>query len=116
MNLTQEQAAELLKQLGASDDFIEQANAQNKAQLDAFNEKQIEEAADYFAAFTSVSGSVVLEKLKDLTTRLPVMEKRVGDIAINLNPGEFMAYREGQNSIIRHITDMIILATQKDGE
>lgn len=117
MSMDRGKAEEILRAAGLSD-FVEEANEANAAALQKHNEETIEAAMDYFAAFTSVSGAVVLEKLKDQTTRISTMNKAacINDGDIPLNPAEFMAFREGQNSIIRHIQDMIILATKKEDE
>lgn len=117
MNTEREKLEALLRDAGLSD-VVDEANAANAAMLQKHNEETIEAAMDYFAAFTSTAGAVVLEKLKDQTTRISTMNKSmcINDGDIPLNPAEFMAFREGQNSIIRHIQDMIILATKKEDE
>lgn len=117
-DMTATQARELLERMGFDVSDLDRAQAHNKEQIEKHNEKQIEAAMDYYAAFNSVSGAIVLERLKDQTIRISTMNKSMciidGDIP--LNPAEFMAFREGQNSIIRHIQDMIVLATQKESE
>lgn len=117
MSIERNKLEDMLREAGLGD-AVDQANAANAAMLQKHNEETIEAAMDYFAAFTSTAGSVVLEKLKDQTTRISTMNKAacINDGDIPLNPAEFMAFREGQNSIIRHIQDMIILATKKEDE
>lgn len=114
--MTADQALNVLRNLGFDINDLESIQEQNKAQIEKYNEEQIEAAMDYHAAFTTVAGSVVLEQLKDATIRISTMRSIITDGDIPLNPSEFMAFREGQNSIIRHIQDMIILATKKESE
>lgn len=75
-------------------------------------EKQVEDAAIFFEVFGTGRGLELLEQLKDMTTNISVMENGVGDIAIPLNPGEFMARREGQNALIRFIEQQINIAKE----
>jgi len=76
--------------------------------------QQIEDAKIYFEVFGQGRGLQLLDILKDRTTRASVMQVTgcIIDGDINLSPGEFMAGREMQNALIRHIEKQIILAQQ----
>lgn len=117
--MTEAEALKILESAGFNpQDMQKMKEANDLAAAENF-EKQIEEASIFFDAFSTVAGSEVLEVLKDRTTRLSVMNKSlcIEDGDIPLNPGEFMAYREGQNALIRFIVKQMKLATtQKEGE
>jgi len=75
---------------------------------------QLEAARLFHDVFTNGNGPAVLEILRYKTTRISVMNDAIGSVEIPLNPGEFMAMREGQNALVRFIEGQIERA--KEGQ
>lgn len=87
---------------------IEVENDEDQAQ-------RIEDARIFFDVFGTGRGPELLEILKHKTVYASTMNQAVAitDSDIPLNPGEFMALREGQNALIRFIERQIKLSQEK---
>ncbi len=75
--------------------------------------QQIADAQIFFDVFGQGRGPEMLELLKYKTIYLSVMENGISEASIPLNPGEFMAMREGQNALVRWIERMIKLSQER---
>ena len=86
-----------------------------KADNEADREQQIADARIFFEVFGTGRGPELLEILKHKTVYASTMERSgaICDADIPLNPGEFMAMREGQNALIRFIERQIKLSQEK---
>lgn len=78
-------------------------------------EQQIADAQIFFDVFGTGRGPEMLELLKHKTIYVSSADPSacVHDLAISLNPGEFMAGREMQNALIRWIERMVKLAQER---
>lgn len=79
----------------------------------ASREQQIADAQIFFEVFGTGRGPELLELFRHKTVYASVMEQTIGELQIPLNPGEFMAMREGQNAFVRWIERMIKLSQEK---
>lgn len=94
-----------------SDEEIEEIKEQSIIN----REQQIADARIFHDVFGTGRGPELLEVLRHKTTYLPAMNRSnalADEIDIPLNPSEFMAFREGQNSIVRFIERQIKLSQE----
>lgn len=110
MNISKEKLEEFLSGLLSSEEIEEQ-----RQQIEASREQQIADARIFFEVFGEGRGVELLEILKHKTVYASTMERSgaICDADIPLNPGEFMAMREGQNALIRFIERQIKLSQEK---
>lgn len=78
-------------------------------------EQTIADARIFFDVFGQGRGAELLEILKHKTIYASTMDRSsaICDADIPLNPGEFMAMREGQNALIRFIERQMKLSQEK---
>lgn len=93
----------------------EEEVAKIETDKEADREQQIADARIFFEVFGTGRGPELLEILKHKTIYASTMNRAdaVLDCDIPLNPGEFMAAREGQNALIRFIDRQMKLSQEK---
>lgn len=122
MSMNKDEAERIIReQMGdeKADAFLEsilgpEEAAKLRDAQEELKQDQLEAARLFHDVFTNGNGPAVLEILRYKTTRLSVMQDTIGAVEIPLNPGEFMAMREGQNALVRFIEGQIEKA--KEGQ
>lgn len=109
MSMSKEEAFKFLSEVLGPEE------AAKIAQDDEANREQmIADAQIFFDVFGVGRGPELLELLKHKTVYASVMEQTIGSLAIPLNPGEFMAMREGQNALVRWIERMVAVSQERE--
>lgn len=100
MAMSRDQAFELLEAVYSPEEI---EKLKEEKQADA--EQRIADARIFFEVFGNGRGPELLEILKHKTVYASTMSRGSAIIEgdIPLNPGEFMAFREGQNALVRFI-------------
>lgn len=106
--MDKERAAEFLKGI-----IGEEETAKVIEEDESQRVQQIADAQIFFDVFGAGRGPELLELFRHKTVYASVMEQTIGELQIPLNPGEFMAMREGQNAFVRWIERMIKLSQEK---
>lgn len=89
---------------------VEQAN---EDQMRRAQEEIMNDARLYYRVFDTPDGRELIARLRDCTIEIPGVRVTgtVGGAEINMTVPEWMMFREGQNSVVRHIELQMKIAT-----